>query len=711
MKRYKNSRFDWLMTTVIPLAAFALPAQAAAQENEASSTASAGFDAIVVTAQRREENLQQVPAQVSVFTSDKVEDANIKSTQDFINLTPNVSLDSSDTYNNTFVVVRGVTQINNADAPVAIIVDGVPQNNQKQFNMNLFDIEQIEILKGPQGALYGRNAIGGAVNIITREPTNEFTGFANGSYGRGDAINVSGGISGPIIEDKVKFRLSGVYLEDGGRITNTFANKEQDFIDHDYAVRGRITAKAADWLDLDFRGSYRNFIAGSQYDSVVFSGDANDFVAPQLNLPGETRGDQAEFTFKFDADVGFATLTGITGYTDLSEINRGDLDFRNPVDSPGGFLGFGIQVGQGQDLFVKMLSQEIRLTSPTDQRLRWIAGAYYIHTDRDLRTRGFIDLNGTFEQIDNPALVLIDRQESNGNNAYALFGQLDFDIADNLTVSAGLRYDRDDREQKDLVASAKRDDSFDAVQPKVTLTYRLSDERLIYATYSTGFRSGGFNAPGVVLDKFADENLENYELGFRSVWADRRLILNGAAYLSQVDDFQFFFVEAVSASQIIANIDEVRIFGVELEAQAKLASDLEVYAAVGTTDSDIRSITVFPGNEGNHTPKTTSMSMNAGFQYTPRLTAELEGFLRVDYERRGKRYWQVDNVDVQNPLDLINLRVGIQSDRYGLYFWGKNLTGEEYFTDFNAREFSGLDVDIGFRGQPATYGVEARLRF
>ncbi|WOE75201.1 TonB-dependent receptor [Alterisphingorhabdus coralli] len=691
--------------------AFAQSSEPAEQEAEQEAEDTQYGNTIIVTAQRREENLQEVPAQITAFTADMIEDASIRSTQDFVNLTPNMSLDSSDTYNNTFVVVRGVTQINNADAPVAIVIDGVPQNDQKQFNMNLFDVERIEVLKGPQGALYGRNAIGGAVNIVTREPTDYLSGFAMASYGRGDAVNLSAGISGPLGTDNIKFRLSGVYVTDNGRINNTFANENVDFVDHDYTIRGRITADAADWLELDLRGSYRDFDAGSQFDSVVFSGDANDFVNPQNNLIGFTTGEQWDLTFKADADLGFATLTSITGYNDVSEVNRGDLDFRNPVDSPGGFLGLGIQVGQGQDRFVELFSQELRFTSPDDQPVRWIAGVYYLNTQRALRTRGFVDLDGTFEQIDNPALLLIDRQEANEFDSYAVFGQLDVDLTDSLTLSAGLRYDRDDREQTDLATNNVRSASYDSVQPKVTLTYNFDDEKLLYATYATGFRSGGFNAPGVALDSFEDETLENFEVGFKTTLANGKLRFNGAAYLSNVNDFQFFFVEAATASQIISNIDRVRLFGFELEAQYFPRSDLQFFAALGSTDSDIREITVFPGNEGNRTPKTTRYTVNMGAQYTPELSDDLDGFFRIDYEHRGDRFWQVDNVDVQEPLNLLNFRLGIENDTFGVYFWGKNITGERFFTDFNPREFSGLDIDIGFRGQPATYGVEARFNF
>jgi len=143
------------------------------------------LEEVVVTAQRREQSLQDVPIQVAAFSGQAIQDAGISTTEDFINLVPNVGLDDSFTYLNTFVTVRGVAQINNADSPVAIVIDGVPQNNQKQFKMNLFDVERIEVLKGPQGALYGRNAIGGAINIITRAPGEELNAFGQVRYGEG----------------------------------------------------------------------------------------------------------------------------------------------------------------------------------------------------------------------------------------------------------------------------------------------------------------------------------------------------------------------------------------------------------------------------------------------------------------------------------------------------------------------------------------------
>ncbi|RQW44713.1 TonB-dependent receptor [Novosphingobium sp. LASN5T] len=669
-----------------------------------------GFGDIVVTAQRRQENLQNVPIQVAAFSEQKITDAGIKSTREFVNLVPNVSFDESFTYLNSFVVVRGVTQINNADSPVAVIVDGVPQNSQKQLRMNLFDIQRIEVLKGPQGGLYGRNAIGGAMNIITKDPSDHMEGALDASYGRGDAIDVTGSLSTPIGDD-AGLRVAGSYKTDNGRIRNTYSNKNVDFIDHDWELRGKFKASLSDNLKIDLRASYRDFRAGAIYDSRVPSGLANDFRLPSSNIEGLTFGNLFDTSAKIDLDLGAATLTSITAYTDIKESYRGDLDFGNPVDNPGGFLGFGIQAGQGQDLRVKLTSQELRLVSNGKGPFRWILGGYYLHTKRSLLTRAFIDLNGSRDQIDNPALALIRLSEDNSNNAYAVYGNVDYDLSDHLTLSGALRYDRDERRQTDLASGAVRKTSFDNVQPKATLTYKFNDRQLVYATYSTGFRSGGFNAPTVSIPVFRAEKLANYEAGFKTSWFDRRLILNGAVYKAVSKDFQYFYIDVATASQIIGNIDKVHIWGVELEMQALPTKGLQLFGAIGTTDTNIRKNVVDPASVGNHTPKTTTWSMNAGFQYNRPLTDDFGLLLRLDYAHKGRKYWQVDNRQVQNPINLVDVRVGVENERWGLYFSGRNIFNEKYYSDYNPKAYSGSDTDIGFRAQPATWAVEAKVKF
>jgi len=687
-------------------------------------------DVITVTAQFREQSLQEVPSAVTAFTAQDIEDAGIRSTEDFIALTPNLTFDDSFTYRNSFVVIRGVTQINNADSPVAIIVDGVPQNNQKQFKMPLFDVQQIEVLKGPQGSLYGRNAIGGAINIVTKQPTNEFEGFLSGGIENGIGYRAEAGISGPIIEDKVLFRLSGSFYGNDGIIENVFVGDDVDDVDHDVTVRGKLAIIPSDQFSLDLRASYNDFEAGSSYDTIVNSllnpafrsgNDANDVFAPTSNFAGFTFGDILELSGKADLDIGFATATYILGYTDLNEDYRADLDFSNPTQ--GTFGPFG-ELGQGQNLDVSLFSHELRFVSRDDQPFRWILGAYYLDTERDLLTRGFLDLDGSPEQFDT-GVIILERNEANDNTAWAIFGQAELDITDRLTLQLGARYDEDERNQLiPGVAGSERSLSFDSFQPKATLSYDVTDDAMAYFTYSEGFRSGGFNAPGVVLESFDDEELTNYELGLKTKFLDGRATLNLAGFLSESEGFQFFFVDVSTISQIISDLDEVDLRGFDVDFQLAASESVTLNAGIGFTDSEIQAI----GNPaleaflsssgvdtslvvGSRSPKTTDWTINLGGQVVRPVGNGLNVIFRADYEYQGDRYWQIDNVDVREPIHLLGMRASIEGERWAASIWTRNLFDEEYYADFNPSEYAGAPFDLGFQARPRTYGVDLRFKF
>ncbi|WP_293781288.1 TonB-dependent receptor [Sphingosinicella sp.] len=691
-----------LRTAFLASAALAiLPGAALAQDAET--------DEIIITAQQRAEPLRNVPIQVTAFTAQAVEDAGIKSTSDIIAQVPNITYDRGDTYRSNFITMRGLTQINNADPPIAFVLDGVPQTNQKQLGVTLFDIERIEVLKGPQGALYGRNAVGGAINVVTKAPGNELEGFVNLGYANGDTIDASAGISGALVEDKVLVRVSGSYTSSDGLIKNDFRGDRVDYIDHDYSLRGRMILKPTDLLTFDLRAEYSDFRGGSNSYAAVFSGIPRDFVNPQFNFPAYAEGDSVDLTGKFDYDFGFATLTGISAWSKFQQNNRADLDFRNPVDSPGGIFGLGFQAGQGQNAKLETFSQELRLVSASDQAFRWLVGLYYLNTDRALVTRGFIDIDGS-DQFDNTALLIANNNETNDNNAYAAFAQVDYDLTPTLTLTGGIRYDEDKREQTNVVTGAVRKTSFDRVQPKVTLTWKPEDGRLVYATYSTGFRSGGFNAPNVTVPVFDAETLDNFEVGFKTQWFDRKLTLNGAAYLTNVKNYQYFYVDAATASQIIDTIDKVQIKGFEIEAMAKVAPGLDASFGVGTTDSEIKR-SLFPSDVGNHSPRTVPLSINSSIQYRGELSETVAGFVRIEHQHIGKKYWDADNASVQNPYDLLNARMGVEFGNYGLYAFARNIFNEKYYSEFFQPKYSGLDVAIGYRGTPRTYGVEAKVKF
>lgn len=686
------------------------PAGVWAQQQEDPAAADR-IETIVVSAQRRLERLQDVPVAVKAFSQKQVESMGIASTSDFINLTPNMSFDNSFTYGNSFVVLRGVTQINNADSPVAVVVDGVPQNNQKQLKMSLFDIERIEVLKGPQGALYGRNAIGGAINIETKAPSNQRDGFASFEAGNGHLRELSAGLGGALVENKLFYRIAAQGKQFGGLIGNTFNGRRVDEVDHDGSFRARLLYKPSPDLKIDLRASVSDFAAGATWDSIAVKDRPDLIVAPRSNLTGKTEGNTRDVSVKLDYQLPFATLSAITSHTRLSEDYRGDIEFSNPQELPGGFFGLGFQAGQGQDLGVRMSSQELRLTSSDEGRLRWIAGLYYLATERDLKTRAFIDTNGQLAQFDDAAKRLVALDESNDNRAKAVFGQVDVDLRADTTLSAALRYDRDERDQRDLSTQARRQADFSRWQPKLTLTRRFDRDALAYATLSTGFRSGGFNSPG--SPNFRPETLANAELGVKTTWLDNRLLLNAALFHSRSKDFQFFYVDTATASQVIANIDKVRLSGIDLDFRYLPRRGWELDGGLGYTKGEIRANRIDPASVGKHTPKNAPLKLNLGVQHTRPLGPGLEGVARLDYEYRDRKYWHPDNVAVSPSLDLLGLRLTLRDarDAWSLTLAGRNLGDERYYADFNSARYSGLAYDIGSLAVGRTFSLTLKTRF
>jgi len=681
---------------------------AAASEPAASPTA---LERVEVTAQRRLEPLQSVPAAVNSLSAKQIESRGITSTQDFVSAIPNMSFDQSYTHLNSFVVLRGVTQLNNNDSPIAIVVDGVPQNNQKQFRMNLVDIERIEVLKGPQGALYGRNALGGAVNIVTKAPADQFQGFAGTTLANGNDVTVNAGISGPLASGTT-FRLTAQDRHSGGLITNDYLGRKIDGIDHDALVRGRLSFVFTPELTLDVQAGYNDFKADAIHDSIVPNNDATQVVNPRTNMFGKSWGSVGDVSAKFDWTTPVGTLTSITAYTKLIEKNRGDVDFSNPTDLPGGFLGFGFQAGQGQDLGVRMTSQELRFTSPDDQPVRYIVGAFALRTDRSLETRAFVDVNGSNDQYDAPQ-PLQDNAETNRNTATAVFGQLDYDLSKQTTLSAALRYDRDARTQVDLMSGAERQLTFSKTQPKLTLSHKFTDDHMAYATVSTGFRSGGLNStPPNLPQDFKAETLTNYEIGTKNTLLGGAMVMNLALFEMRSKDFQYFYVDVASGAQVLANIDKVRIRGLDFDLRWRATRALTIDAGLGITDSVISANATLPDTVGKHTPKSTPLKATLGGQYDWAFGAG-RMMARADLEHRSKRYWEPDNVAVQPAIDLLNLRLAYTapSERWSVGLWGKNVTNESYYSDVNSPRWSGLPYTIGWRAEPRTFGLDAKLRF
>ncbi len=654
-----------------------------------------GFEEIVVTSRKRAESLQDVPDAIATFSAQNIEEAGVATVKDFVSFVPNLTLIQAQNQGTVNINIRGIGQVRNGEPPIAMVIDGVQIASPNQITQELYDIERIEVLKGPQGALYGRNAIGGAINIITRQPTNEYEHFLRVTAANGFDIKVQGGSSGPIVEDKLLYRIAGSYQDFDGVINNVTLDKDVDFLE-DKNVRGRLLFLPTDNLTFDLRLSYSKFDGGaSWYIPLPDSQSNNTRIPVEANVLGTGDRELQEYALKIDYDAGFATFTSISAYSSTEETFFEDLDW---LAAPG--------LAAGQALDVEAISQEFRVTSASDQRLRWMFGAYYIETDRLIDTELFLDLDGSYAPIANPV-------DDGKGKAIAGFGQLSYDVTDTLEATVALRYDRDKRRQTSLTLDITSEESFSAWQPKFSLAYKATEDALIYATVGRGFRSGGFNQGTSAFNPlYGAETNWNYEFGFKTSWLANRLQVNGALFWTDFKNQHVFLLDATTVAQGIVNIDKTRIKGVELEVRARPLPGLDLFAAAGLMDAKIRDFDGTGLYDGNQSPLTNEWSYSMGAQYAHELGNGYALVTRVDYNAKGDLVWHVDNADRQKSHHIVDARISLESgDTWRVTAFAKNLFNTRYTEEFFAREFIGTATDIRWPNTPRRYGVEISTRF
>ncbi|GIL39648.1 TonB-dependent receptor [Roseiterribacter gracilis] len=673
---------------------------------EAAFAQSTAPEEIMVTAQKRSERLQDVSAQVDVLTAATLDALHIKNTPDIVATIPNLTIAHTDTYRNSTITLRSISQANNSDQPVAIIIDGVPQDDAKQFNQRLYDIAQIEVLKGPQGSLYGRNAEAGAIIITTKAPTNELSSFANVSYGNGNTVDASAGVSGAIVPDKVLFRFAGNFSRSDGVIENTFRHDKSDYVDHDWSLRGGLEVRFTDKVKLNLNGQFGDFKAGTTYFAAVLSGNANDFQKPQSNYPGVSSGQQLYLSAKLEADLDFATFSSVTGFARMSEHQFSDVDFTNPVRSPTVF-----QVLDTQPSSNRTVSQELRLTGPSGQRLRWLISGDYLESKQLLSTNIVRDAGNFAADPYNPAFLLVSNAANNSRRDFGVGGQVDYDVLEKLTLSAGLRYDTDKRDQTNLNNGQHRSAEFDRWQPKVTATYKFTPTQLVYATYGVGFRAGGFNQPNYAIPIFAPETLRNFEVGVKTQWFDRKLTVNAAAFTGNVANYQFSFIDFATATPATGTIDKVRITGGEVEVRFTPMTGLNLFANLGVSIPEITKYSRFPQFVGNRTPRAAEQTVQAGFDYATPIANGMLFVLRANLQHDSDRYWFVDNLDVQKPKTFVHGSFGLEGNGWTATVWGRNIFDTKSYDTFFPNVQTGAGRAVAFPTKPAVYGVEFSYRY
>lgn len=666
---------------------------------------------IVVTARKQSESIRDIPDSIQAFSATTIERAGVESVNDLTSLVSGFHIVEAQQPGVALINIRGIGQVRNGEAPIAVVIDGVQQNSPNQITQELFDIEQIEFLKGPQGALYGRNALGGAINIVTRQPGDSLAGSVEAGFAEGNDFTLKGFISTPF-GDKAGLRIAAGYRNRDGQIDNSTLDRQVDY-DETANVRASLVVRPTETFTIDLTGSYLDQDAGASY---YRSGPVNASREPVVgNLLGNGKRKLGDVSAKLAFDLGGVSLQSVTAYSSVRSYLFEELDWE-AADL----------LAATQTLDVDAISEEVRLSSSDPKaRLRWVAGLYYLHTRQTLETTVFLQpgLSGLPAPIAASSLLTRDR-----NNAYAAFGQLVYSLTDALELTAALRYDIDSRHQADLrpptpTAPTDFKATFRSLQPKFSLAYKLAGGGLVYATAAKGFRSGGFNANAVVTRQFEKEELWNFELGFKSVLADRRLFINGAAFYTPIDNRQVYGLDLTQgAAQFIANpIPKSHILGAEIEVTARPADglDLSFGATLLDTRIDRYDTGVFAGTaangdyDGNKLNQVPRYSINAAIQYS---TALGSGKLvsRLDASGSGgDYYWEIDNGDKRESVWLVNARLSWQADRFEITAFARNLFDKAYDIEFVPPAFSGVITGqgIGARNTPRQIGGSVKLKF
>lgn len=565
-------------------------ASAPVPANVTADAANAAADNdIVVTAQRRSERLQDIPMAVTALGGDALQRAPVSNLADIQTAVPNVNISLRN--GSGVVAIRGIGYdivTSGADGSVAIHSDGVYASRPAAALSSLFDVERIEVARGPQGTLYGRNATGGAINIISRRPTEEAEGYLDLSYGNYNALAVEGALSGPIVSDKLLARISAKVEERDGWGKNLYNGRDVDDL-KSRAVRGMLELRPSDTVSFLLIGDY--FRRDDSANAYHFIGcvtpvcNANAAVNRGFTVPSNPRDvnqdiqagfrpEQYGLSFTAKVELPFADLTAISGYRDGRSYFIGDFDATAQL---GSFIT--------REENYRTFSQELQLGRSSGQ-IDWIVGAFYFNE------RNYARANGAFPPFQAPVLGALFQGGTLRTDAYAAFGELSYHVTPKLTLTVGGRYSEEKKRLRDeftftngprnivarqasptaaipcVVCRGLPDRAdFNAFTPKFGAQYKFSPRQMVYANVQKGFKSGGF-AIGAVTPAFNPETIWSYEAGIKAEWFDRALSTNLSAYHYDYKNLQVG--QIVGVGTVITNAGAARIDGVELESRLKL---------------------------------------------------------------------------------------------------------------------------------------------
>lgn len=713
-----------LTAALVALAPTASWAQAAPSTGQGTAGDAADAGTIVVTARKREESLTDVPVAATAISGDTLASRGINSVREAAALAPGLSI-NSDGAGRAFIAIRGVgvTLVSSVQPGVGLFIDGIYQPNTSYLNNPLLDVSRIEVLRGPQGTLYGKNTLGGAINVISREPGDTLGGRVSASYaGPDDQWQVAGSLSGPLIEDTLKFRIAASHREQDGFITNTTRNALGNALNTD-SVNGTLAFTPGSDFKLTVKGYYDR-VQGAQnvYSRVTGTADYSRLMT--VNAPNQLDFEYKGVNGKAEIGLGKSTLTLIAAYDQRNTTNPdSDVDF-GPVN---------YARSAGNDV-LRTTTFETRLDTPISDSVSSLVGLFYSRETSKLR-----DETSLFPAITGlPFNVVRKTDNSTEANTYAAFGTLFWEPSDALEVALGLRFDHESRVARSSVVTvlgplgssggALPDAriSSDQVEPRLSLTRHWNDQVMTYASVARGYRGGGFNAPTAPTRTYQGDSAWTYEIGTKYTSADNAIYLSGALFYNDYKNYIGLNSIAPAAGGGLVTVDlntgSVESYGFELEGVLRptpawtISGGLTLMHA-RITDASAYTATTRRVLASDRLTFQPDVMGNVATEYTIGL-GESDIVLGASATYKGKRLAATLNQTTPTFLGgywLANASITYRRGGFELQGFVSNLGQTKYWESYIEKttlQLAGLPAsDLGIVGEGRRYGVRASFKF
>jgi iron complex outermembrane receptor protein len=666
---------------------------------------------VIITAQKKEELLQKVPISITAFNSAQIEKFKFWNNKDISGFVPNLySADPGD--NRDVVSIRGITTTS-YDPAVATYIDGVNQFNLDTYIPALNDIERIEILRGPQGSLYGRNAMGGVINIITKQPSNKITGSGEVNVGNYGIRRYNTNFKTPILKDKLYFGAALLYNDRNGFYTNDF-NKSS--YDKQYAFGGNYFVKYIATNHWQATLNVKHYSGENRGAFPLVFGVEEAFSNPfRLNQNG--------ITTMMDNTLNTSLAIQHTGrkvnFSSITAYQRNYRYYDLPIDgdfSPIDAISVVNNYGKSWNN-IKAYTQEFKWSSSpiATNRLNWTTGAYLFYQDAPVKqgTRFGIDAN---LMMMGDSLFTLMNSTSTTKKGIAFFGQATYALTSKLNITFGLRNDYEQQDQTvagfyqhdpspefyQIVADTSASINFNAWSPKISLDYKLNAASLVYAMYSKGYRTGGLSPLGSdpsqpPLMGYLPEHSNNFEAGIKNTFLNNTLKLNISLFYINIKDAQVPTLVLPDAITIIKNTGVLNSKGVEAEIMYTPAKGIMIQYNGGITNAIIEAT----GKRPLFTPDNSNA---IAIQYSKTINAKVSGFIRSETKFIGNTYFDSSNEIKQSPYCINNFSMGINKNKVSIVLWSKNILNQKYIS--YAYDFGAVHL-----GDPATYGISISSKF